>query len=95
MRTPLATRGRQAAAVLGLLGALFLVASTIRATAALDARDQRLRAVCHQYAALDLSGLASLCEEAGYQEWVYVQPSWPYLDTIAPEDLDRLTTPGG
>lgn len=43
----------------------------------LDAKDAGIRAACEQYAApLDLSGMAALCADAGYQQTV-------------PEDLDR------
>lgn len=53
----------------------------------------RVRAVCEQYAQLDLSGLAPLCVDAGYQQtsagWIYVPGQ-----TVMPEDLDRTGAPG-
>ena len=63
----------------------------------------RVRVACQQYAALDLSGWAGICADAGYQERaVYVQPTgvppyWPRVvrtvdgvtGVVQPEDLDR------
>lgn len=46
---------------------------------------ERVRAVCEQYAQLDLSGLAPLCVDAGYQQ----SSGWIYLPDQAPEDLGR------
>lgn len=63
-----------------------------------DTGDQwpaRVYRVCEQYAGLDLSGLAPLCVDAGYQERVYLQPTgapayWPppAVRTMQPEDLN-------
>lgn len=53
----------------------------------LDAKDAGIRAACDQYAApLDLSGMAALCSDAGYQQTTRFAPSM-----IAPEDLERPT----
>lgn len=51
----------------------------------------RLRAVCAQYANLDLAGLAPICRDVGYQQRVEVT-GWPVvLRPVMPEDLDRET----
>jgi hypothetical protein len=67
----------------------------LRANSHSDDLEARLRVACAQYAGLDLSGLATLCRDVGYQEVVYVQPPgappwWPTVHrVIQPEDLDR------
>lgn len=49
----------------------------------------RVRAVCEQYAGLDLAGLAPLCADVGYQQTLD-PTAWPYVErTMMPEDLDR------
>jgi hypothetical protein len=62
----------------------------------------RVRVACAQYAGLDLSGWASICADAGYQEraWTTATPGaawWPRVlrttgtltTVVQPEDLDR------
>jgi hypothetical protein len=51
----------------------------------------RLRAVCAQYASLDLAGLAPICRDVGYQQTIEVQGTrWPIVSrAVMPEDLDR------
>lgn len=48
----------------------------------------RLRAVCAQYANLDLAGLAPICRDVGYQQ---TEPArFPIVSrAVMPEDLDR------
>jgi hypothetical protein len=58
-----------------VLGAALVLARCGSQSAGID--PARVRAVCAQYASLDLSGMAALCKDAGYQQM------------IAPEDLDR------
>jgi hypothetical protein len=48
-----------------------------------------VRRVCATYANLDLSELAPLCVQAGYQQ-LDPTASWPYVSRVVhPEDLDR------
>jgi hypothetical protein len=55
-------------------------------TDALADRDAAVRAACEQYAApLDLSGMAALCSDAGYQQTTRFAPP------TTPEDIDRPT----
>jgi hypothetical protein len=85
-----------------LVGVLVLVALLVllvRRPVATGIDPARVRAVCDQYAGLDLSGLAPLCVDAGYQaRRIYVQPpAWPRITRTIdgvptvpmPEDLDR------
>lgn len=79
------------ALLLIVVGVLLLVT---RRSAAID--PARVRAVCEQYAGLDLSGLAPLCIDAGYAgRRVYLQPTdpadwWPVVQRVVhPEDIDR------
>jgi hypothetical protein len=83
------------AAVLVLV-ALFVLAVRRPAAAPVVGVDPaRVRAACAQYAALDLSGWASVCRDAGYQQTVYAEPAWPATwwptarRVVQPEDLDR------
>lgn len=92
VRTAQAARVRQLAAALGVLAVVLAAAWAVHLANLLATREQEVRQVCHQYASLDLSGMAHLCTEVGAQERVYVEPPWPYLDGIQPEDLDRRTT---
>jgi len=49
----------------------------------------RIQRMCQQYASLDLSGMASICRDAGYQQYVDAD-GWPIVQQyIQPEDLDR------
>ena len=74
------TIGLLALAALLLLVALFVMGTRRPTIEGID--PARIRAVCQQYAGLDLSGLAPLCVEAGYVgEQTYL--------TTAPEDLGR------
>jgi hypothetical protein len=64
--------------VMVLVGFVILISRRPVPPAGID--PARVRAVCEQYAGLDLSGLAPLCIDAGYTgERVYLHP----------EDLDR------
>ena len=86
--------------VILLIGAVWLMFWSSAAHDDLTDLQGRVRAVCQQYASLDLSGMAPLCVSVGYQQTVYVQPTgnpgfWPYLyrdgRPVQPEDLDRAT----
>jgi hypothetical protein len=81
------------AASVGAVVVAFVLA--YRGAAADDGWEARVYKVCEQYASLDLSGLAPLCKDAGYQQTMYVQPTgappyWPTVHrVIQPEDMDR------
>lgn len=75
-----------------IVGALLIVAGlglwvwTLADT--LADRDAAVRSACDQYAApLDLSGMAQLCADVGYQQTFTFTPNG-----IAPEDLERPTS---
>jgi hypothetical protein len=76
------------AAVAGLLVGLWLRADDPPAPA-ID--PSRIYDACQQYASLDLSGWATICRDAGFQQSGYLEGrSWPFtVRTIHPEDLDR------
>lgn len=84
--------------VLALAVALVLLAAVLLClvrTPAPGIDAARVRAACDQYAHLDLTGLTTLCTDAGYQQTGYVQPTgappyWPAVHRVVqPEDLDR------
>lgn len=71
------------------IGALLIIAGlglwVWRLATELGDRDNAVRAACEQYAApLDLSGMAALCADAGYQQHTRFVPA-------VPEDLERPT----
>jgi hypothetical protein len=66
--------------VVAAVVAVVAVARMVQPSPVIDPAD--VRAVCAEYAHLDLSALAPLCVKAGYQQVVNVP-------TLAPEDLGR------
>jgi hypothetical protein len=79
------------AAVLVAVGLLVLLVRRPVAPAPAPGIDPaRVVAVCQQYAGLDLSGMAALCKDAGYQERTLCCTAWPTVPRgVQPEDLDR------
>jgi len=56
--------------------AVVLISWALKPSAPTGIDPARVYRLCAQYASLDLSGMASLCKDAGYQQ-------------LMPEDLDR------